>query len=258
MNTRRPNRSTRPTRPIGQKLQRGFTLLEIAVVIALLGVLTAISLKAQELVEQYRQTQFVTGVRVLQANLNAYKTTYGRWPGDCNRDGLLDYSLTDVSLLLSDLYEYSVATTLSAAASAATTYASGLLCPASTLTAYDPNNVPFNELKWGGQIPSGEPNRKAASHTMGGFALLGTFSINPALVDNTEDRFNAIVLTEVPIVAARRLAVAIDGSDGSAANLNRVRRSDDLLTFEALWTAADETELKRITVVVFFDRLPPT
>jgi hypothetical protein len=25
-----------------------------------------------------------------------------------------------------------------------------------------------------------------------------------------------------------------------------------------LWTAADETELKRITVVVFFDRIPPT
>ena len=257
MNMRRPKRPSRPTHSPGQRHQRGFTLVEIAVVIALLGVLTAISLKAQELVEQYRQTQFVTGVRVLQANLNAYKTTYGRWPGDCNRDGLLDYSLTDVSLLLSDLYEYSVATTLSAAASAATTYASGLLCPASTLTAYDPNNVPFNELKWGGQIPSGEPNRKAASHTMGGFAFLGTFSIN-ALTDIVEDRFNAIVLTEVPIVAARRLAVAIDGSDGSAANLNRVRRSDDLLTFEALWTAADETELKRITVVVFFDRLPPT
>jgi prepilin-type N-terminal cleavage/methylation domain-containing protein len=58
MNMRRPKRSThstRPSRPIGQELQRGFTLLEIAVVIALLGVLTAISLKAQELVEQYRQ-----------------------------------------------------------------------------------------------------------------------------------------------------------------------------------------------------------
>lgn len=260
MNTRRttrPKRPTHPKSPIGQRLQRGFTLVEIAVVIALLGVLTAISLKAQELVEQYRQTQFVTGVRVLQANLNSYKTTYGRWPGDCNRDGLVDYVFLDATLLLSDLYEYGIPSILSAAADATTTYASGLLCPASTLTAYDPNNVPFNELKWGGQTPTGEPNRKAASHSMGGFAFLGTFNINPT-VDYSEDRFNAIVLTEVPIVAARRLAVAIDGSDGSAANLNRVRRSDDLLTFEALWTAADETELKRITVVVFFDRIPPT
>lgn len=254
MNTRR---STRPTHSTGPRLQRGFTLVEIAVVIALLGVLTAISLKAQELVEQYRQTQFVNSVRVLQANLSAFKTNNGRWPGDCNRDGLLDYVFLDASLLLSDLYEYSVATTLSAATDATTTYVSGLLCPASTLTAYDPNNVPFNELKWGGQTPSGEPNRKAASHGLGGFAFLGTFNINPT-VDNSEDRFNAIVLTEVPIVAARRLAVAIDGSDGSAANLNRVRRSDDLFTFEDLWTAADETELKRITVVVFFDRIPPT
>ena len=251
MNTRRP------IRPTGRTLQRGFTLVEIAVVLALLGVLTAISLKAQELVEQYRQTQFVTGVRILQANLNAFKTTNGRWPGDCNRDGLLDYSFLDATLLTNDLYDYGIPSSLSAATDATTTYALGMLCPASTLAPFDPNNVPFNELKWGGQTPSGEPNRKAAGHTMGGFAFLGTFNINPT-VDNSEDRFNAIVLTEVPIVAARRLAVAVDGSDGSAANLNRVRRSDDLLTFETLWTAADETELKRITVVVFFDRIPPT
>lgn len=247
----------RSSRPAGRALQRGFTLVEIAVVLALLGALTAITFKSQELVEQYRQSQFVTSVRVLQANLNAYKTTYGRWPGDCNRDGLLDHTFLNPTLLTNDLYDYGIPSSLSAAANASTTYALGMLCPASTLAPFDPINVPFNELKWGGQTPSGEPNRKAASHNLGGFAFLGTFNINPS-INNSEDRFNAIVLTEVPIVVARRLAVALDGSDGSAANLNRVRRSDDLMTFEALWTAADETELKRITVVVFFDRIPPT
>lgn len=240
-----------------QALQRGFTLVEVAVVLALLGVLTAITFKSQELVEQYKQTQFVTSVRVLQANLNAYRTAYGRWPGDCNRDGLLDHAFLDISLLTNDVYDYGIPTALTAAASASTTYALGMLCPATTLAPFDPINVPFNELKWGGQTPSGEPNRKSASHAMGGFAFLGAFNINPA-INNTEDRFNALVLTQVPIQAARRLAVALDGADGPAANLNRVRRSDDLATFAPLWTAADETELKRITVVVFFDRMPPT
>lgn len=241
----------------GPVLQRGFTLVEMAVVLALLGVLTAVTFKSQELVDQYRQGQFVNSVRVLQANLNAYKTAYGRWPGDCNRDGLLDAVFVNTNLLTKDVYDYGIPSQLSAASNASATYTLGMLCPATTLAPFTPVNVPFNELKWGGQTPSGEPNRKAASHAMGGFVFLGTFNISPTL-NNSEDRFNAMVLTEVPIVAARRLAVALDGSDGSAANLNRVRRSDDLTTFQAVWSASDETEMKRITVVVFFDRIPPT
>ena len=240
-----------------QSRQRGFTLVEIAVVLALLGVLTAITFKSQELVEQYKQTQFVTSVRVLQAHLNAYRTAYGRWPGDCNRDGLLDHTFLNPTLLTNEVYDYGIPTALTPAASASTTYALGMLCAASTLAPFDPLNVPFNELKWGGQTPSGEPNRKSASHAMGGFAFLGAFNINPT-INNTEDRFNAIVLTDVPIQAARRLAAALDGSDGPAANRNRVRRSDDLTTFAPVWTASEETELKRITVLVFFDRIPPT
>lgn len=243
-----------PRRPRWQ--QRGFTLLEVAVVLALLGVLTTIAFKSQEMVEQYRQVQFVNHVRVLQAHLNAYKTTFGRFPGDCNRDGLMDAPLVTVSALNADAYDYGIPTELTAAASVSTTYSLGLLCPASTLAPYTQFNVAFNELKWGGQMPAGEPNRKASAHGVGGFAFLGVFNINPTL-NNSEDRFNALLLTDVPIVAARRLAAAIDGSDGPAANLNRVRRSDDLVTFAPLWTASGETELKRITVVVFFDRIPP-
>lgn len=236
--------------------QQGFTLLEVAVVLALLGVLATVAFKSQEMVEQYKQVQFVNHVRVLQANLNAYKTAFGRFAGDCNRDGLLDAPFVSASALNADVYDYAVPTELTAAASVSTTYALGLLCPATTLAPYTQFNVALNELKWGGQMPAGEPNRKASAHSMGGFAFLGVFNINPT-VNNSEDRFNAMVLTDVPIVAARRLATAIDGSDGPAANLNRVRRSDNLVSFAPLWTASGETELKRITVVVFFDRIPP-
>lgn len=250
MNARRQGTGARPVR------QRGFTLLEVSVVLALLGVLAAITFKSQELVEQYRQAQFVNHVRLLQAHVVAYKTAFGRLPGDCNRDGLMDAPFVSASALNAEVYDYGIPSELTAAASVSTTYALGLLCPASTLAPFAHFNVAWNELKWGGQTPSGEPNRKASAHGLGGFAFLGVFNINPGL-GRVDDRFNAIVLTDVPIVAARRLAVALEGSDGPAANLNRVRRSDDLLTFAPLWTATGETELKRITVVVFFDRIPP-
>lgn len=238
------------------KAQGGFTLVEVAVVLALLGILTSIAFKSQELLEQYRQGQFVNSVRLLQSHLSAYRSTYGRWPGDCNRDGLIDTVFVNVSELGSEVYDYASPSSLTAAASTSVDYTTGLLCPASTLAPFAKINVPLNELKWGEQMPTGESNRKAASHALGGFSFVGTFNINPS-ASNIEDRFNAIVLTAVPIVAARRLAVAIDGQDGPAANRYRVRRSDDLFTFEPLWTASGETDAKRITVVIFFDRIPP-
>jgi prepilin-type N-terminal cleavage/methylation domain-containing protein len=236
--------------------QRGFSLIEMALALVLIAMLMAMALASQGLVDQYRQSQFINHVRVLESSLQAYRSVRGRWPGDCNRDGLMDHALlgTDTA---EDL-DFAVPVTLNAADSSTSLYALGTVCPASTLDPYSEVNVVYNELKLGGQTPAGQPNRLAAAHKLGGMTFLGNFNIGALDVEALEDRFNAIVLTGVPIASARKLAVAIDGFDGSAANQNRVRRSDDMNLFEPLWTAADESDDKQITVVVFFDRIPPT
>lgn len=226
--------------------------------LAVISILVLMVLKSQEVLEQYRQGEFLNRVRTLEANLKAYRTTYGRWPGDCNRDGLIDYEFVGVSMLEAvETFDYALPSTLTAAANSEAAYAPGNTCPTSTMAPWRKVNVPYNELKLGGQLSAGETNRKAASHGLGGSAFLGAFPINPALT-NSESLFNAIVLTRVSISSARRLAVAIDGSDGSASNRNRVRRANDTLTsFSLVWTAAGETENKTITVAIFFDRIPP-
>lgn len=238
--------------------QRGFSLLEIALAMVLLGVLFAGALKSQSMLEQYRQSEFVNGVRALSSHMSAHLNSRGRWPGDCNRDGLLDYDFLSIATLNPvSLYDYDVPSALTAATSGAT-YTPGKVCPSSTLQPMGDVNVPFNELKQASLVPLGKPNRLLAQHSLGGHAYLGTLTINTvASAVLLEERFNAIVLTQVPIAAARKLAAAIDGFDGSAANLHRVRRSNDLATFATLWTATGETEDKRITVVVLFDRVPP-
>jgi prepilin-type N-terminal cleavage/methylation domain-containing protein len=260
MSTRKiPQRVTRRVAfpSSASRTQRGFSLIEIAVAMAVMGVLIGMTLKSQELLEQYRQSQFVTKVQTLVSNARAHRSTLGRWPGDCNRDGLVDYTFSAiVPLRTGDALDYAVSTQLNAAALSSSTYALGDVCPQTTLQPFKQINVPFNELKRASLTLTGEPNRKSASHGLDGFAYLGTFeTVSP--VTPPEQQFNALVLTQVPIQAARRLAVALDGYDGSAANTGRVRRSEDLKTFEALWTAGSETELARITVVVFFDRTPP-
>ena len=242
------------------KRVRGFSLVEIAMGLAMLGILVMMGLKAQEVVEQYRQTQFVNQVQSLQASMRAYAQTYGRWPGDCDRDGLIDYVLdSPTSIKNADGLDYAVPSQLSAASSASDTYSLGMVCPSTSLAPFAKMNVPFNELKLGGQVPATEPNRKSANHNLGGFSFPGTFEVPVALTGTStiETRFNAIVLTQVPVSAARRLATAINGFDGSAANQGRIRRSDDLVSFASTWSSASETQDKKITVVWFFDRIPP-
>lgn len=235
---------------------RGFSLVEVAIGLAVLGLLLAMTFKGQEVYEQYRQGQFVQAVQTLQAKLQAHHRLQGRWPGDCNRDGWLDFPIPALSDLTAATLDYGVPPVLMPAASVTVAYTPGLVCPvAPTIAPLPQANLPYNELKLADLLPAGQPNRQAASHTLGGFIFLGLLDTNPS--ETEENQFNAMVLTEVSIGSARRLAAAIDGHGGTAANAHRVRRSDDLLNFEPAWREAGETEDTRITVVVFFDRVPP-
>lgn len=244
------------SRHAAPRLQKGLGLIEFALVLVLMGVIAAMVLQGANAVEGFQQARFVQKVRTLEAGLQSFRSTNGRWPGDCNRDGLVDYGFLGIDALSPAALDYAVPSLLAQASSASASYSLGLVCPPAGMAAFGQINVPFNELKWSGQVPAGEPNRNMANHGMGGFVFLGTFTIAGGL-NTIEEKFNAMVLTQVPISAARRLAVAIDGSDGSAANRLRVRRTNDMVTYAPLWTASGESEDKKITVLVFFDRIPP-
>jgi prepilin-type N-terminal cleavage/methylation domain-containing protein len=248
--------------PTAGHLQRrrsaqGFTLIEITLALAVSAVLLSMTLKSQELIEQYRQSQFVTQVQTLITNARSHQRTFGRWPGDCNSDGLIDGVFVSTTLSTSTPggnLEYAVPTTFSAAS--ATSNGLADVCPPNSTQSFENVNIPYNELKRAGITPASEPNRKSASHGLGGFDYLGTFATSANAT--IEQKFNAVLLTNVTIQAARRLAAAIDGHDSSVADKGRVRRPDvdALNSFKPLWTQAGESEQTRITVVVFFDRIP--
>ena len=147
-----------PLHRIGR--QAGFTLVEIGIALALIGVLAAMAFKSQEVVEQYRQGEFVTRVRTLEANLKAYRATYGRWPGDCNRDGLMDHEFVSATALeLTESFDYTIPAGLAPAASAQAAYAPGKTCPVSSLAPWPNVNVAYNDLKLGGQLGA-RPGRR--------------------------------------------------------------------------------------------------
>ena len=120
-------------------------------------------------------------------------------------------------------------------------------------------NVPFNDLKLAGLLSAAQPNRIAATHAAGDFMAITKLYLDGAPA-NSDPAFNAIVLFNVPVSFARKLAVAVDGFDGAEAYKGRVRRVRlDGSGFETNWlnnSVTNETQDSLINVAYFFDQMP--
>jgi prepilin-type N-terminal cleavage/methylation domain-containing protein len=72
------------------KKQKGFTLIEIAIVLVIIGLLVGGVLQGQELIENSRVKQVVKDMNGTAAAIFTYQDRYGRLPGDDgNANGLL-------------------------------------------------------------------------------------------------------------------------------------------------------------------------
>lgn len=70
--------------------QKGFTLVEIAIVLVIIGLLLGGVLKGQELIENSKIKSVTQDFDGISAAYYAYQDRVGRIPGDSDRDGLVD------------------------------------------------------------------------------------------------------------------------------------------------------------------------
>lgn len=75
------------TQSLNQK-QSGFTLIEIAIVMVIIGVLLGGVIKGQELVNTAKEKRIYTDFKSLQAAVFVYNDRFGKYPGDI--DGSTD------------------------------------------------------------------------------------------------------------------------------------------------------------------------
>lgn len=69
------------------KSQQGFTLVELAIVMIIIGVLIAGVLKGQELIDNSKVTSTVAQIKGIDAALNTFKDQYNAMPGDMINPG---------------------------------------------------------------------------------------------------------------------------------------------------------------------------
>lgn len=246
---------------------RGFTLVELALVLVVTALLLGMAAKGLGLLDQGKGDQLVMQVRQLETEAKEFQRTQQRWPGDCNGNGRFDASIYDfvypatgpsaigeaARTARADLFDYAAALP-----TAATSCMAGL-----TAAKFD-FNVGLNDLKSAGLLSTAVPNRIAATHAAGDFMAMAQVLVTNSGTGQDEG-YNAIVLFNVPVSMARKLAVAMDGFDGDAAYKGRVRRlrfvgaySSDM--FETSWlnnvAVTNETQDSLITIAYFFDQLP--
>jgi prepilin-type N-terminal cleavage/methylation domain-containing protein len=259
--------------------QRGFTLVEMSVTMAAAGLLFAAVTTGQDLIDQAKATKLINDVKTIEMQIQQYAQLKGRLPGDCDADGVIDYT-ADANATQSErgdiennarAIEYALTVALptipaDGAIASAQTAGCALMGAGTTVATTTPStsnaNVWLNDLKLAGVISDSAANRKLAKLVHEDFAFVGNVVDNGgAAADGAS--YNAIVVHNVPQWMARRLATAINGQD-SRSDRTRVRmltRASTDGTYATVWQSdasagALDTRDSMVTVVYYFDRIP--
>lgn len=205
--------------------RKGFTLVEMAIVLVVIGIILGMVVKGRELVQGARTKNFIVDVKNLENIQYAFYDRFGRFAGDCNRDGAVD--VTGLAQVIGAFDD-------SAAAA---------LCDGPA--AVDNINTAYNEFRAVSMLPS-ETNRSLAE-LKGGFGF--------AYYAQDTNRLNVIVLRNVPCFAAVSLDTTLDKTlDGTSGKVRAGEAGD------SPWTEAGcEANLTNgtvDTVLYYYDRAP--
>lgn len=80
------------------KNSKGFSLVEMAIVLVIIGIIMAAVIKGQDLLVNARAKQFISAAQSWKIDAYAFMDRNGRFPGDYDKDGTIGSGLVESSL----------------------------------------------------------------------------------------------------------------------------------------------------------------
>jgi len=236
--------------PMGRPRQGGFTMVELAIVLVIAGIILVAALKGTDMINKAKIERTVQDIRGIQTMVFEHEKRTGRLAGDCTGDGLIGVTATDLQVVR-----------LAGAAyddNADPTAGTGPAC-VNTSTAETNLNTPWKELRKANIIDPARVNRQITKNQTNNFYGVGSWQVNSVPT-------NVITVYDIPLWMAKGIDVAVDGAGvaGAAPETSgatgRVRLLHDGTTSSpngANWPTANANDDQLVSIFFQFDRLAP-
>jgi prepilin-type N-terminal cleavage/methylation domain-containing protein len=205
--------------------KKGFTLVELAIVLVIIGIILGAVLKGQDLINNAKAKRALSDTQGLAALAYTFFDRYGRFPGDCDSDGDINYATLN-----------STPAAFGAAAAPAFCYP-----PALGTAAADQQ---WNELIQAQLQPSAAP-RDLAKNLYNGARYVASNGV-----------YNVVVMTDIPCYAAKIIDTNIDGTlNAGLGYVREITGAAAIRNGTDLWTACTSEQVL-VDVAYYFDKRP--
>jgi len=220
----------------GARSQGGFTMVELAVVLVVAGLILVAVLKGTDTINKAKAERAVADLRGLQGMLLEYQKRTGRLPGDCNNDGRISFG-PEVGVYPVVLLDATPASRILPVAAVVPVAGAVTANCTSAVDIETVQEVVWNDMRRNNIVDPQRLPRELAKNASGSYYAVG--NMVDAAVSPTNA--NVIVVYSIPVWLAEAIDAEIDGAvsysgaaattgvvatDTSPANTGRIRRWD--------------------------------
>jgi prepilin-type N-terminal cleavage/methylation domain-containing protein len=244
--------------------QGGFTMVELAIVLVIAGIILVGALKGTDMINKAKIERTVSDIRGLQGMILEHEKRTGRLAGDCNGDGIIGVTLANLTVLYLGA-NAGTATPYTATADPTNGGAAPQNCANSTSIETD-INVPWYDLRKANIVDPTRTNNVLARNQSNDYYGIGSLTMAPTAALGAQaapNTVNVITVHGIPLWMAKGIDVAIDGvvlsaTTGAGGQLGRVRLlvgpTGTVSASGAVWPA-DASDDSLVTISYQFDRM---